>query len=90
MEPVVGVGERGADLDVARGRIDDRVDGGDLALGLPALGGQLYGRAGVQARHLLLGHGEVDVDRLQGLERHDGGAGGQVLAQIDLADPEDP
>ena len=39
-------------------------------------------------RELLLRHGEVDVDRVGGLERDDRRAAGQVLPEVDLADPE--
>ena len=39
---------------------------------------------------LLLRHREVDVDRVERLERHHGLAGLEVLAEVDLPDPQDP
>ena len=60
--------------DVARSRIGFR--------------GHTHFRADLQLRDVLLRHGEVHVDRIQGLERDHGIAGRQVLTQIDLTDAE--
>ena len=38
----------------------------------------------------LLRHEEIDVDRIERLQRHDRGAGGEILAEIDRANAEMP
>src|SRR6266542_2693902 len=90
------VRERGLDLDVAGRLVHDRVERGDRSCehrGRRAAGAP--GRDAQSASHshagdLLLGHGEVHVDRIEGLERHDRGSPGQVLTEVDLSDPQDP
>src|SRR6266545_4690130 len=89
----VRVTERGLNLNVARGLVDDRVQGRDRARRVGALD-PLSGHADLSAdsklAQLLLRHGEVHVDRVERLERHDRIAGLQVLAEVDLADAENP
>src|SRR6266536_1466991 len=90
------VRERGLDLDVAGRLIHDRVERGDLAGELRgrgasgAPGSDAHSASHSHAGDLLLGHGEVHVDRIEGLERHDRGSPGQVLTEVDLANPQDP
>src|SRR6266542_74864 len=90
------VRERGLDLDVAGRLAHDRVERGDgackrrgcRAAGAP--GRDAHSASYSHAGDLLLGHGEVHVDRIERLERHDRRSARQVLAEVDLADPQDP
>ena len=88
---LVGVGEGGADVDRAGGVVDPRADGGDrggegaVGVGVDAEGD---GLADGEASQFLLGEGEVDVDRVDGLEGDEGVALGKELAGIDLHDAE--
>ena len=64
---------------------------GDLALeDLARIGvdADLDGLADLRLADVLLGHREIDVDRIELLQRHDGRAGRNILADIDLAQAE--
>ncbi len=86
----IRVVERRLDLDVAGLLIDHRVDRGHPAVRLDprSLGRRVDRRADLESRHLLLRHGEIDVNGPDGLQRHDRRAGLQVLAEVDLPDPQ--
>src|SRR5450432_2341035 len=87
------VGDRGSNPDRPRRGVDRRVDCRDR----PVAGGHVGAFDGHPDRHAnldlgeaLLRQGEVDVDGVDGLEHRDARARVQVLAEVDLADPEAP
>src|SRR5687768_3929427 len=85
------VGERGLHGDVAGRLIDDRVDRGDPAGELEAAefgGGNTHAASGADLSGILLRNAEVDVDRIERLQRHDRAPAGQVLTQVDGPDAE--
>jgi hypothetical protein len=60
---------------------------GDAGVGIHRRAHRL---ADLQLAERLLRHVEVDVDGVERLQRDHGGAGGQVLAFVDLTNPELP
>ena len=92
-QPPVGIGERRAHLDVAAGKVHLGVDGGNLA-GKARARISIHRRrrrlSDLEMRKRLLRDIEVDQDGIERLQRHHRGAGGQVLALVNLANPQSP
>ncbi len=83
----LGVGNAGAHREVARGRVDLRLDRNDLGFeGFAGrrVGGELRLHAHVHQIDLVLRHGEVDVHRIERLQRDHRRARRQILAEVDL------
>ena len=83
------VRHRRLQLDVAGFGVHQRVHGRDAAVDRQAgrcVARDPHRKPGAQPGQLLLGEGEVDVDRIEGLQRHDRVALPEGLAEIHLPD----
>ncbi len=83
------IGHRRLHPDVARSRVDLRVDGRYLArhgLAGQRIGGHPYDESRMHERELLLRQCKIDENRIQRLQRDDWLAFVDDLAQVDLAD----
>ncbi len=83
----LGVGNAGAHREVARGRVDLRLDRDDLGFeGFAGrrVGSELRLHAHMHQIDLVLRHGEVDVHRIERLQRDHRRARRQILAEVDL------
>src|SRR6266508_190930 len=92
VQPAVHVAERGLDLDVPGRGVADRIDGRDASGQISArhaLEGHAHAAPDARLADLLLGHGEVHIDRLQGLQGYDGIATLEVLAEVHLPDAQE-
>ena len=81
-----GVGNAGFDRDVTRGRVEAGVYGADApreCLVGEAVGGHRYFLADSNGFQLGLGHVEVDIDGVEGLQRGDFVTGVEVLPGVD-------
>ncbi len=90
-EPLTAVGHGRLDLDVAGIGVHQRIHGRDASFdrrSREGVAGDSYRQAGVQSANLLLGKGEVDIDRVECLQGDDGVPLAEYLAEVDLADTE--
>ncbi len=88
---MVRIFQRRADLHVAIADIDLRIDRGNLAgKGLILVGVDLHRDLLAEPDLIdrLLRHEEIDIDRIERLQRHDRRAGAEILPKIDGANAE--
>ena len=88
-----GVGHAGFDRDVARGRVEPGVDGADAPLEClvgEAIGAHRYCLPDGNRFQLGLGHVEVDINGIEGLQRGDFVARVKVLPGVDGGNPDTP
>ena len=84
----VAIVDERANRNRARGRVDARVDARDAAGELVArirAAARLYGEAGLQRREEHLGHGEIQLDDAQIIERRNDRSGIDEAAEADVA-----